>query len=41
LPPKDKWNGITSIKDLEGNELSPGDLVMATPEGKMVTPDNT
>lgn len=40
LPPKDKWNGITSIKDLEGNELSPGDLVMATPEGKMVTPDN-
>lgn len=41
LPPKDKWNGVTSIKDLEGNELSPGDLVMATPEGKMVTPDNT
>lgn len=41
LPPKDKWNGITSIKDLEGNELNPGDLVMATPEGKMVTSDNT
>lgn len=41
LPSKDKWNGITTIKDIFGNELNPGDLVMATPEGKMVTKDNT
>lgn len=41
LPSKDKWNGITTIKDFSGRELSPGDLVMATPEGKMVTKDNT
>ena len=41
LPSKDKWNGITTIKDVSGKELSPGDLVMSTPEGKMVTKDDT
>ena len=41
LPSRDKWNGISTIKDISGKELNPGDLVLSNSEGKMITKDNT